>query len=119
MRDAQVADTINQQETTEMKEMATETRGKRLKEVTAEPFMRPGPNEITALRKFLDDCGERELPVTDALVRLLQGCWHNLQGSGETRMAAWKLERIEQVRWDPPVLSFVVERHGAAVLGSI
>lgn len=33
-------------------------------------------------------------------------------------MAAYKLERLEEPTWMPPLLSFVVERHGGTVLGS-
>lgn len=34
-------------------------------------------------------------------------------------MEAYKLlGRMEQVRWEPPVLSFIVERHGETVNGS-
>jgi hypothetical protein len=33
-------------------------------------------------------------------------------------MAPWKLERIENPLWDPPVLTFEIERHGAAAMGS-
>ena len=33
-------------------------------------------------------------------------------------MAHYKLDRMENVRWDPPTLAFEVERHGAAAMGS-
>lgn len=33
-------------------------------------------------------------------------------------MAAHKLVRMEDVRWTPPILSFTIERHGAAANGS-
>lgn len=33
-------------------------------------------------------------------------------------MEAHKLARMERVHWDPPILAFVIERHGATVLGS-
>ena len=102
-----------------MREMMTEKRGGKLKEVTVQQAMPSGPNAIAALRKFLGDFREGEVPVTDALVGLLQGCWHELDGSGDTKMNAGKLDRIEQVRWEPPVLSFVIERHGALAFRSI
>jgi hypothetical protein len=49
---------------------------------------------------------------------LLAGCWDELGGTDETGMKAWKLDRAEDVSWNPPVLSFTIERHGATVLGS-
>ena len=33
-------------------------------------------------------------------------------------MTSFKLFRAENLHWDPPVLSFTIERHGATVLGS-
>jgi hypothetical protein len=33
-------------------------------------------------------------------------------------MTAWKLHRPEDLSWNPPFLSFTIERHGAAMLGS-
>ena len=51
-------------------------------------------------------------------MHLLANCWHELKGAGETAMQARKLDRAEDVSWNPPVLSFTIERHGATVLGS-
>ena len=60
-------------------------------------------------------------PVADiaTLAKLLAACWDEFNGSDEGGMAAYKLlNRMENVRWTPPILSFVVERHGWAVCGS-
>lgn len=51
------------------------------------------------------------------LVRHLQACWDDLRGSNRSAMAIWKLSRLEDPRWEPPLLSFAVERHGAIVGG--
>ena len=48
----------------------------------------------------------------------LAGCWREFTGSASERMHAGKLGRMEAVRWDPPVLSFTIERHGAMSGGS-
>lgn len=48
----------------------------------------------------------------------LAGCWHEFARSASKRMHAGKLGRMEAVRWDPPVLSFTIERHGAMSAGS-
>ena len=47
---------------------------------------------------------------------------HSLMGQASKEMtpAAWaphKLDRIEDLQWDPPELSFITERHGAMVVG--
>jgi hypothetical protein len=49
---------------------------------------------------------------------LLAGCWHEFVGAESQRMHAGKLGRMEDVRWEPPVLSFRIERHGAMGVGS-
>jgi hypothetical protein len=56
----------------------------------------------------------------DTLVSLLMGCWPAVDcGGSDSRMAWWKLGRIEAAEWDPPKVNFEVERHGGVVLGSI
>jgi hypothetical protein len=52
------------------------------------------------------------------IVSLLESCWSELSGAHQGGMASDKLYRAEELRWDPPVLSFVIERHGATVNGS-
>jgi hypothetical protein len=52
------------------------------------------------------------------LVRLLAAAWEDLDGSYEQSTTADKLGRIEAPTWDPPVLRFDLERHGATVNGS-
>ena len=69
-----------------------------------------------ALREFL-----LALPVggvdAERLVDVLAGAWGRLDRH-DTRMAAFKLDRLEAPRWDGSVLTFLVERHGGTVLGS-
>ena len=48
---------------------------------------------------------------------LLSECWNDIDGGDVDSMATFKLERMEQLRWNPPDLSFVIERHGAIVAG--
>jgi len=55
---------------------------------------------------------------TGNLERLLAGAWNDL-GGDDGGMAGQKLVgRMEQVEWQPPILSFRLERHGGTVLGS-
>src|SRR6266511_2492844 len=58
-------------------------------------------------------------PGKSRIEGLLADAWPELEGGEAEGMAAWKLRgRTEQLDWQPPCLSFVIERHGATVLGS-
>ena len=56
--------------------------------------------------------------VRNKLIPLLSECWSDFRGSSEASMRAWKLDRAEEFLWNPPRPSFIIERHGATVLGS-
>ena len=50
---------------------------------------------------------------------LLAGCWDSLLLSDRGGMRPEKISsRLEKVNWDPPYLTFDIERHGGTVLGS-
>jgi hypothetical protein len=54
------------------------------------------------------------------LEQLLMPAWDDLAGSGDGGMQSYKLKnRVEKPTWNPPVLSFQIERHGATVNSSI
>jgi hypothetical protein len=59
-------------------------------------------------------------PVADArtLERLLAAVWDELSGDDGGMEADKLLDRMEKPIWNPPVLTFRIERHGAASLGS-
>lgn len=67
--------------------------------------------EYKALRAFLDALPTGPVGDTDELARHLANAWHGLEGSDSTRMAAYKVGRMENARWDPPHLTFEIERH--------
>jgi hypothetical protein len=49
----------------------------------------------------------------------LASCWQKLRGSVEGGMEARKLcGRTEGMRWEPPTLTFDIDRHGVFVNGS-
>jgi hypothetical protein len=62
--------------------------------------------------------GPIEAGACDKIINLLAACWSKLKGANDTSMGAWKLHRAEDLSWNPPCLSFTIERHGATVLGS-
>jgi hypothetical protein len=70
------------------------------------------------LRKHLFALVHGEIAETGRVTALLAGCWHEFVGAESQRMHAGELGRMEDVHWEPPVLSFRVERHGAMGVGS-
>ena len=73
---------------------------------------------MRVLRTFLDAQGAGPLVDTEGLIACLMPVWADLEGAGDEAMEPWKLGRMENPEWLPPVLTFVVERHGGTVLGS-
>jgi hypothetical protein len=49
---------------------------------------------------------------------VLIAAWNDLGGEDIERTEAWKLRgRMERIVWEPPELSFDLERHGSVALG--
>jgi hypothetical protein len=70
-----------------------------------------------ALSKILpgpinDNGAQREV------IRLLQDCWEQITGAHDSAMSLFKLDRAEQLSWNPPLLDFIMERHGGTALGT-
>lgn len=60
-------------------------------------------------------------PITDTveLENHLMRCWYKFYGSRAKRMHRHKLQnRMEDVQWNPPILTFIVERHDKLNVGS-
>jgi hypothetical protein len=63
--------------------------------------------------------GELAGEGADRVVADLANAWDDLEGSEEGGMDANKFNRsIEKLEWEPPVLSFQIERHGGYMQGS-
>ena len=76
--------------------------------------------KLTVLRIFLREVSPGAVLETDTLERLLVSCWNQFNGADSQGMKADKLiGRIGDAWWDPPVLSFEIERHGGVALGSV
>src|SRR5690348_6585826 len=74
--------------------------------------------KMTRLLDHLAMISPGPIPDPAGLERLAAACWHEFQG-GDGGMTGEKLlGRMEEVFWEPPVLSFIVERHGRTVMGS-
>jgi hypothetical protein len=69
------------------------------------------------LRSRLESASRGLVSDPRPVVEMLARAWDDLDGSGCGGMASSKLARAEKLLWDPPLLSFVIERHGAMVAG--
>lgn len=77
-------------------------------------------DHLAALRKFLASVTPGEIAGTADIEELLSAAWEKLEGGNDTTMSGDKIiGRMENVRWDPPQLHFVIERHGGTVMGSV
>jgi hypothetical protein len=70
-----------------------------------------------ALHRFLA-ASPPAIPDPATLERLLAACWHEFKGDDGGMTGQKLLGRMEEVVWQPPILSFTVERHGGTVMGS-
>jgi hypothetical protein len=76
-------------------------------------------SSLKELQEMLRGLQPGEVSDPAPVATLLAKCWDELPGSEAAGMSGYKLlGRMEDVRWDPPVLSFGIERHGATVLRS-
>ena len=74
---------------------------------------------MQALNAYLQTISPGSIADPSNLESLLAACWERFQGGSAEGMAGAKLHgRIEEVRWEPPLLSFVIHRHGGTVMGS-
>ena len=73
---------------------------------------------MNQLRKYLKRIPEGEITDTAKLEELLTKCWDEFVGDHGGMAPQKLLRRMEDVLWRPPVLRFVIERHGGTVMGS-
>jgi hypothetical protein len=78
--------------------------------------------QLSELRNYLKNVPAGELKSTAYLevTRLLSRAWPSLKiTTGDANLEPWKLlGRTENLTWNPPLLTFEIERHGATVMGS-
>lgn len=78
---------------------------------------------IEELKEYLSDrpAGQMDEDESGDLIGLLVNAWEELTliGYDDSKMDSKKLgeKKLEEPNWEPPVLSFKVERHGARVGG--
>jgi len=71
------------------------------------------------LNDYLASLNSGKISNSTELEDVLAECWDEFDGSDANKMAGYKLHgRMENIDWNPPVLSFIIERHGGTVQGS-
>ena len=70
------------------------------------------------IRDYLKKLKPGRIADSSELKRLLAESWESLSGYNETGMDARKVERAENLEWQPPNLTFEMERHRNTVMGS-
>ncbi len=73
---------------------------------------------MNQLRKYLKRIPEGEITDTAELEGLLASCWDKFTGDYGGMEPQKLLGRMKDVLWSPPILGFVIERHGGTVMGS-
>ena len=76
------------------------------------------PAPLLALREHLASVPPGKVKDPASLIAVLEGAWGYLDGTGAQATHARKLDRIEDPEWDPPQLTFTLERHGRTLGGS-
>jgi hypothetical protein len=80
-----------------------------------------GVYSMVKLKEFLNTLEEGKVSEDDVtkLAYILSYYWNEFSGNGSEGMEGYKLVgRMEDVYWEPPIISFDIERHGCTVLGS-
>jgi len=72
------------------------------------------------LKQFLSQLPDGKVPENkeEELITLLKNCWETLNPEEFEDLFAYKLDRIEDPHWYPPLITFSIERHGGTALGS-
>lgn len=67
----------------------------------------------------VDQCVNLSGKIVSNIEKSLSECWTQLEGSSQERTTPQKLSRrTENMNWCPPILTFMIERHGGTVNGS-
>lgn len=72
------------------------------------------------LKQFLSQLPAGKVPEDQEkeLITLLKHCWETLNPEGFEDLFTYKLDRIEDPHWEPPIITFRIERHGGTAMGS-
>ena len=77
------------------------------------------PPSIKKLRDYLATVPAGPVEDRGPLQALLAECWNQFAGAAEEGMKSEKLHgRMENICWEPPIITFTIARHGGTVQGS-
>jgi hypothetical protein len=63
---------------------------------------------------------EHDGDLASEVASALSEVWESLDSGAEGGMSGDKLyDRIEEIEWEPPLLTFAIERHGGTAKGSV
>ncbi len=65
---------------------------------------------LTLLKKHLAGLPQGEVATSRTLISLLAGCWHDIGGAPRQGMKAPTLAEISSLQWEPPLLSYTIQR---------
>lgn len=72
------------------------------------------------MKSYLNSKQPGPLDDEERVETLLVDAWDELDGSADGGMESYKLRgRMESLTWNPPILSFQIERHGGTANGSV
>jgi hypothetical protein len=81
--------------------------------------MRGNMSRFDKLRRYLAGMPTGAVGTADPIEKLLAQDWDEFEGSDDGGMKAYKLlGRTEKMEWNPPLLTFSLERHGGTARGS-
>ena len=72
---------------------------------------------MTDLWRFLDAAGPGPIADAEGLIKLLPAVWYEFDGADVEAMTSRKIGRLASPTWQPPLLVFRIERHGALAMG--
>ena len=73
---------------------------------------------IETLKEYLSSLQSGPIKDVTELEGFLSSAWEECEGSGGGLSGYKIMGRLEDVKWDSPLLSFTIERHGAVKYGS-
>ena len=77
-------------------------------------------DEYSKFRKLMEELPPGKIGDSSDVAFALSNVWSMLDGADQEGMDSEKIiGRMEEVVWEPPVLSFMIERHGGLILGSV
>ena len=77
------------------------------------------PDSVELLASYMATLNPGRIKDVKCLAALLEVAWPSFEGCDEEGMHSGKLQgRIDNAHWDPPTITFEIDRDGAMMMGS-